>query len=164
MEIDSRKFRHDINSLFFKLETSISLLKTELTEEEKKSVLNIIENVQEKLKFLTKVFLIEKELKNYKPDLQNLDLSPFLDVNIFIQGDKALIKNMFEILKFLNKNNEFDVKHGNDKIILNGDFKGEDEIEKYIFLILKEISKKTGLELKINSKKVEINWKKNTKS
>jgi len=118
MNIDDRKLRHDINSLFFKLETSISLLKDEISPEEKKIVIDILEKVEKK----------------------NINLANFLnsEEHISINSDKKLIEKLFEILFVLNKNEQIEEKFENNRLTIKGNFKIEDEIDKYFVLMLKK--------------------------
>ena len=97
MEIDKIKLRHDVNSLFFKLETSISLLKGEINSEEKKIVIDILEKVENKLKTFITLSILEKELKTFSPLNQKLNLANFLNSkrNVYINSDKRLIVLFF---------------------------------------------------------------------
>jgi len=160
MKIDKRKLRHDINSLFFKLETSISLLKNEISPEEKKIVIDILEKVEKKLKTFMTLSLFEKELETFSPTNEDINLGNFLNFeeNIPINSDKKLIEKLFEILFVLNKNEQIEEKFESNRLTIKGNFKIEDEIDKYFVQMLKKISQIGNLNLKINKKKVEINW------
>ncbi len=160
MNIDNRKLRHDINSLFFKLETSISLLKNETTSEEKEIVIQILEKVEKKLKTFMTLNIFEKELQNFKPNIQKINLNNFSNLNddILLETDNKLMEKVLETIFTLNKNEKTNEKLNDNCLILEGNFEIEDEIDKYFVEMLKKLAEISNLKLKINKKQVEISW------
>ena len=158
MEIDYRKLRHDLNSLFFKLETSTFLLEEETNQQEKEKILNILKKVEKKVKIFLNAILIENE--NFKAKIQKINISELLntDENVVIHTDKGILEIAFDILFLLNKKENFNPEILNNKIVINGNFELEDEIEKYLILSLNEFSKKGNLKIDINREKAVISW------
>ncbi len=158
MEIDYRKLRHDLNSLFFKLETSTFLLEDETNQQEKEKILNILKKVEKKVKIFLNAILIENE--NFKAKIHKINISELLntDENVVIHTDKGILEIAFDILFLLNKKENFNPEILNNKIVINGNFELEDEIEKYLILSLNEFSKKGNLKIDINREKAVISW------
>ena len=158
MEIDYRKLRHDLNSLFFKLETSTFLLEEETNQQEKEKILNILKKVEKKVKIFLNAILIENE--NFKAKIQKINISELLNIdeNVVIHTDKGILEIAFDILFLLNKKENFNPEILNNKIVINGNFELEDEIEKYLILSLNEFSKKGNLKIDINREKAVISW------
>lgn len=158
MEIDYRKLRHDLNSLFFKLETSTFLLEEETNQQEKEKILNILKKVEKKVKIFLNAILIENE--NFKAKIQKINISELLntDENVVIYTDKGILEIAFDILFLLNKKENFNPEILNNKIVINGNFELEDEIEKYLILSLNKFSKKGNLKIDINREKAVISW------
>ncbi len=158
MEIDYRKLRHDLNSLFFKLETSTFLLEEETNQQEKEKILNILKKVEKKLKIFLNAILIENE--NFKAKIQKINISELIntDENVVIHTDKGILEIAFDILFLLNKKENFNPEILNNKIVINGNFELEDEIEKYLILSLNKFSKKGNLKIDINREKAVVSW------
>jgi len=158
LEIDYRKLRHDLNSLFFKLETSTFLLEEETNQQEKEKILNILKKVEKKLKIFLNAILIENE--NFKAKIQKINISELIntDENVVIHTDKGILEIAFDILFLLNKKENFNPEILNNKIVINGNFELEDEIEKYLILSLNKFSKKGNLKIDINREKAVVSW------
>ncbi len=154
-----KSIKHDLNSLFFKVNTALELLHDNINNEEKEMVINVIKNSTDKLYFLCKISMLNFE--NYQPSFNLVDLKEVfsLEKSLHIKTDKYLFSTIIEGIKELFKEKEYVVNIDKNKIYFKGDLNIENSIEKYIVNFIENVSKKIHLVVEIKKDGVLMEWK-----
>ncbi len=144
-EINLKKLKHDINSVYFKLELASRILdkNSELTEKDIKEIAEIIQKNSLILKLISQFCIYEKYSKS-------------IDIN-----DKQTFINIFEEMVLLlnkSKHKEIIVEKKENSIIFAGDFRINSEIEKLLILLAIKISKSMYINLKIKENVITLQW------
>ncbi len=151
------KYKHDLNSFIFKMEASAQLLQDSeaLSPDEIKLISEIILNNTKVLKLFFDCFsLIERIEKNgYTPKKKKVVIE-----NITLFGDPKIMEYVFNIIKILNKNPALIVEPVKDKIIFQGKFKPENQIEQFFVDFLKKAILFSKLQIDITEDEIVLSW------
>ncbi|NPA51825.1 MAG: hypothetical protein GXO22_02920 [Aquificae bacterium] len=132
-----RKTRHDIDAVFSKLETSIQLLKTELSDQEKEAVLKIMDNSAKRLKTFCNALLTS--FFDIDPQKKEINLAKYFGVNdkFLIIADPKIVEILINTIKNLNKSPDLKIKIINNKLKIEGNFYPNDNLEKFLLEFIK---------------------------
>ncbi len=149
-----RKLKHDINSLFFKMKTSIHLLTEDVSKEEKETISKILLSMTDKLELLCLTFFADIKNENK----QTVNLCEYFGINnhMYINADKKLVDFYIKILKHLIEDGLESIKFEDNSLNFYGNFKIQNEIDKYLVKFLQTLSKKIDLQLDMNKNKVSM--------
>ncbi len=129
--------KHDINSIFFKIETAVELISNEsLPENEKREVVSILKNNLNLLKLvLSNLFLMER-LKDLKKE--RIYLKDFFKENVsvkYVYGYPTVVSQAIQNLKELKI--DYSLYEKEDKIFIKIKGNLQDRFSKYILDITK---------------------------
>ncbi|WP_456402711.1 hypothetical protein [Persephonella sp.] len=151
------KFKHDLNSFIFKMETSAHLLKDpeNLTYDEIKTISDIILQNTDMLRLFFDSFTLLEKLKSgeYSPKRKKIMID---DMNLV--GDPKIMEYLIKIIKKLNKSPALVVEPIGNKILFQGKFRPENQIEEFFVDFLKEAVEFNKLEIKISEDEILIQW------
>jgi len=118
----NRKLKHDINSIFSKIETSIELLKEELSEEEKEEVLSILSTSFKRLNMFCQLFLLYSLEENFVIEEVNIGQMLKLKGNLYFKTDKKIFLFVLETIKNMSEGRVI-AKIEKNSLILNAKLK-----------------------------------------
>ncbi|WP_457621735.1 hypothetical protein [Persephonella sp.] len=151
------KYKHDLNSFIFKMEASAQLLQEPegLSSDDIKLISDIILNNTRMIKLFFDCFtLFEKiEKGEYVPKKKNVTVD-----EITINGDPKIVEYVINIIKVVNKNPAIVVEPFKNKVIFQGKFKPENQIEKFFIEFLEKSLLFNGLQVSISEDEIVLVW------
>ncbi len=153
--ISNRKLKHDINSIFSKIETSIELLKEELSEEEKEEVLSILSTSFKKLNMFCQLFLTYNLEKSFVIEEVNIGHILELKGNLSFRTDKKIFLFILEIIKGMSKGS-VTAKIEKNSLILNAELNVESELDRFILKLIESVLKLIHLKISISKNIIKI--------
>ncbi len=151
-----RKTKHDINAIFSKIQTSVELLKTDLSTEEKQAVLSILENSANRLKTFCNALLLS--FIKIKPEDKEINLARYfsLDEEYKIITDPKIAEIIVNVIKTLNKSSKITAKIEKDLLIIEGDFSPQDSIEEFLIEFLNNASKLIHAKINVSKRYIKV--------
>lgn len=124
------KYKHDLNSFIFKMEASAQLLQDPegLSHDEIKLISDIILNNTKLIKLFFDCFTLLERLEkgDYIPKKKKVTIE-----DITVNGDPKIVELVMSIIKILNKNPALIVEPIKNKVIFQGKFVPENQIEQF---------------------------------
>ncbi len=152
--MDFKKLNHDLNSVFSKIETSIDLLQSELSEEEKKQVISILNSSIKKLKAVSMLTLMINPSKDYHLESLNLKQILGLKRDFTIYADRKIFLLVVDILK--SYFGELKVYIKGEKVVIELPEKDFKELDRFILNNIKSVLKLIHVELNVSKNILEI--------
>jgi hypothetical protein len=154
-----KSLRHDLNSLFFKINTAIQLLEDGVEKEEKELVIKILKDLVERVNLLCKISMVD--LKNYNPKYEKVHLEKILNLekSVYLTTDTFLFNLMADSIKELFENRKFETKINEKGILVEGKLNISNSIDRYIVDFIETVSKMIHIKFEIQENGVFIEWK-----
>ncbi len=153
--ISNKKLKHDINSIFSKIETSIELLKEGLSEEEKEEVLSILGTSFKKLNTFCRLFLMYSLEENFVIEEVNIGQMLKLKGDLYFRTDKKIFSFVLEIIKDMSKGG-VTAKMEKNSLILNAELNVESELDRFILKLIESVLKLIHLKIGISKNIIKI--------
>ena len=153
--ISNKKLKHDINSIFSKIETSIELLKEGLSEEEKEEVLSILGTSFKKLNTFCQLFLTYSLEENFVIEEVNIGQMLKLKGDLYFRTDKKIFLFVLEIIKDMSKGG-VTAKMEKNSLILNAELNVESELDRFILKLIESVLKLIHLKISISKNIIKI--------
>jgi len=144
----NRKLKHDINSIFSKIETSIELLKEELSEEEKEEVLSILSTSFKRLNMFCQLFLLYSLEENFVIEEVNIGQMLKLKGNLYFKTDKKIFLFVLETIKNMSEGRVI-AKIEKNSLILNAKLKVDNEVDRFILKLIENVLKLIHIKISI---------------
>ncbi len=155
-----KSIKHDLGSLFFKLKSSINLLKDDISKDEKEILLDILEKEINKLQLLCSICSLD--LEKYTPKKQKININDLVKIekDIYIETDGHLFKLLLDSLQYLLEEGQTNFVVKDKEIFIEGKINLNSELKQYLFDFIKNVSKKIHINIETTTDGVHIKWTK----